>query len=101
MSKDYMEIGSVPANEPCIGVGQDDYHRISRTECSTFKQQLLRQWQDKLIPGVGFVIKSYPHDFGTYHEVCVVYDDDNEAQTDLAVEIQNEMPEKWDSEALA
>ena len=99
--KDFMELCSVPADEPCAQVGSDDYQQMSRIECIVFKSQLLRQWMDKLIPGVGFTTKTYPHDFGSYREVCVVYDDDSEEQTELAVMIQNEIPEKWDSESLA
>jgi hypothetical protein len=97
--KDYMEIGSVPASEPCAQVGNDDYHKLSRIECRTFKEQLMRLWSEKLLPGMYFTIKTFPHDFGSYSEVCIVYDDADEAQTDMAVEIQNEMPETWDSEA--
>lgn len=99
--KDYMEIGSVPASEPCAQVGNDDYTELSRKECHVFKEQLLRIWGEKLLPGMYFTIKTFPHDFGSYREVCIVYDDNNEAQCDMAIEIQNEMPEKWDSEALA
>ena len=98
--KDYMEIGSVPASEPCTQVSKhNDYMPMMRLECRTFRDQLMRLWNEKLLPGMSFTVKTYPHDFGSYSEVTVAYDDDDEAQTDLAVEIQNEMPEKWDSEA--
>lgn len=95
-----MEIGSVPSSEPCTQVSKDnDYMPMMKLECRTYRDQLLRLWGEKLIPGMSFTVKTYPHDFGSYSEVCVAYDDDNEAQTDLAVEIQNETPLFWDSEA--
>lgn len=100
--KDYYEMGTTPSDEPCIQVTKDgDYHEAMKKECRIYKNQLDRMFSEKLLPGMYFTVKSFPHDFGTYYEVCLVYDDCKDEQAEAMIEIENNLPEKWDSEALA
>lgn len=95
---DYLSIGSVPSAEPCIQLGEPDYHRISRLECSTFAKQLQRTFGEPP-SGSYFRIKGFDHDFGRYYEVCVVYDLSDPVAEAFAYRVENEMPEEWDAAA--
>jgi hypothetical protein len=93
--RDYLSIGSSPYDEDCAQVGSCDYERRSRKELRAFKHQLQR-----LFPNAEIAIKSFPHDFGTYREVCVFFDDEDEASTDIALNVESNTPAQWDKEAL-
>ena len=97
--KDYLEIGSVPSDEPCCGVGADNYYEMSRIECQVFKKQLKRIFGEGT-ENNSIVIKSFNHDFGSYSEVCVYFNDQDEESLDYAFKIEGECPENWDDEAI-
>ncbi|GAF94626.1 unnamed protein product, partial [marine sediment metagenome] len=44
-------------------------------------------------------IKSFPHDFGTYSEVVVYFDDEIEGSQDVALEVEGNTPEAWDKQS--
>ena len=94
----YIELGSTPAEEDCAQVGWENYDTLSMIETKVYKEQLKRTF--KLIGGMSFSIKSFPHDFGSYKEVVVNYDDANEQEVDLAFEIENNQPGKWDKQSI-
>jgi len=91
---EFMELGPVPCNEECAQVGSDDFYERARKEYSAYKHQL-----ERMFPNCNFRIKSFPHDFGTYYEVCVVYDENDEKATERALEVEGNLPENWDDEA--
>lgn len=94
----FINIGSVPNGEDCAQVGADDYATRAHIECRAYKHQLTRMFGNG--PGKArLAVKGFPHDFGTYYEVCALYDEDSEAETDWAFKIESECPEKWDDEA--
>lgn len=107
---DYLTLGSTPCAEPCAQVGRDNYHDQSRIESRVYLQQLQRVVAE--ITGISmdsdeFItkyktftlrVKSFPHDFGSYKEVCAEVDD--KASTKLACELESSLPENWDAEAL-
>ena len=100
---EYIELGSVPCDEPCAQVGDDDYRERARRECRAYINQLTRMIKSagKEIPeGFRLVIKSNPHDFGTYHEIACKFQDDNEAACELAYWVDENAPSLWDGEAL-
>lgn len=45
-------------------------------------------------------VKGFSHDFGTYYEVVVDYDDEVEKTVDYAFLLEGEMPLNWDKIAL-
>jgi hypothetical protein len=99
--RDTMSLGSTPWDEDCEQVPYKDGGIKARRECRAYINQLKRQWPDWETVGVAFRISSNPHDFGTYHDVEVVWDDQGEEQIRLAYAIEGELPEKWDQEAQA
>ena len=106
----YLELGSAPYSEDCSQVGSDDYNDKSRVECKAYIQQLNRLFPS-LPEGCYFGVKSFPHDFCSYREVCIIYpsslenctcDVDGEAVCENCLKmndiyaIENELPEFWD-----
>ena len=51
--------------------------------------------------GAKLSVKSNPHDFGSYLEVICRYDLLHPDASDYAMRCESELPEHWDSEALA
>ena len=96
--KDYVSIGSTPSNEACAQVGSDGYCIKSRIECVVFANQLLRMFPDTP-EGAHVGTKSFPHDFGTYYEVVVKYEDTDESAMHYAFMLESKAPEDWDDEA--
>lgn len=100
MSRDYLTLGSTPCGEECAQVGSDNYHARMRRESRAYIKQLERMFP-ALPDGVYFTTKGFSHDFGTYHEVCVMFDDSDEAQVSAAYDVESSLPEVWDALALA
>jgi hypothetical protein len=98
MASDYLTIGSSPAEENCAQVGKDGYSEQSQKECRAFVNQLTRQFGTPP-EGARFAVKSFPHDFGSYKEVCVVYNDNIEEAIEFAYKVERESPAQWDDEA--
>jgi hypothetical protein len=70
---DHICIGPTPAAETCAQVGAADYHRKARRECVAFINQIRRELGPEP-DGARLFIKSNPHDFGSYLEVCCEYE---------------------------
>jgi hypothetical protein len=92
--RDFLNIGSTPTDEPCAQIGSPDYYERARIECRAYANQLKR-----LFPFGSFVVKSFPHDFGTYFEVVAKYDTD-EQEREAAFAAEANSPEHWDADAL-
>ena len=93
---DYIELGPVPAGEPGAQVGTDNYFARSMRECEVFRRMLERAL---LIPTglpMRYVVRSHPHDFGTYREVSVRYSSDDPAACNFAFQVESSVPDVWD-----
>jgi hypothetical protein len=100
--KDYITLGSTPTDEDCAQIGTDDYFEKSKKELRAYKSMLERLFSEKLKDsGVYLKIKIFPHDFGSYSEVCVVFDDENEKQIEIAYDMDNNIPSNWDDIAMS
>ena len=97
--RDELYLGPVPLDEDCSQVGSVGYLERSRVECRAYINQLKRQFGDPP-EGGGLRIKQCPHDFGTYHEVVAVFDDLYPDSCRWAFEIEEDLPLRWDSDAL-
>ena len=95
--RDYLEIGSVPADEQCEQLGPNYDEKKARKECRVFINQLRRIHGPEPF-GANLKVKSNPHDFGTYYEVACYYDDENEEAMNYAFNCED-IPENWDDEA--
>ena len=96
--RDYLSIGSTPSDESCAQVGSDRYSRASRYECRAFVNQLRRVFGEEP-DGAYIKVKSFPHDFGTYKEVVVEYEEGNPEALEYALKIEGDTPLEWDDEA--
>ncbi len=96
--RDYLTLGPTPAAEDCAQVGADDYERRSRREARAYIHQLERTFPRAAELGM-FGSKTFPHDFGSYREVVVRFDDENQEELDLAFQIEATTPSDWDEEA--
>jgi hypothetical protein len=92
--RQYLEIGPVPCEEECAQVGQDDYHERARPECIRFIKAI-RATVGAEPEGASLVVKSNPHDFGSYLEVAVRYDEDVPGALDYALKVEAEAPANW------
>lgn len=96
-----LNIGSTPYDEPCAQVGSINYRQLARAELVAFigqcRRALNKQFGDTLLVDVKGT--SFPHDFGTYHEVVVMYDPNNEQQVQQAFWLESADISKWDDEA--
>ena len=81
--KEYLCLGPVPAEEDCAQVGTVNYH-IRALKESTRYCNLLKQ----LYPNARIQVEKFPHDFGMYFEVVVVFDDSNEQEIAQAFEVE-------------
>ena len=89
-----LELGPVPCDEDCYQTGKDDDGLI-RKQAHIWKGQLQRTY-----PEATFVVKRFPHDFGCYYEVCVVYDPDDDKSCRDAWDIEGNCPKTWDRESI-
>lgn len=106
--RDYLTLGSSPCDEPCAQLGSPDYFRQMRIETRALINQLERihpvpQDKDPNFSNASFTpyygCKSFPHDFGSYHEVCAFYDDNHEPSVQWAYKAEELFPQTWDSQA--
>ena len=98
--KQYMEIGSSPIEEDCAQVGAEGYYQRAEKELNCYKDQLYRQFTESVEHNISFRIKWFPHDFGTYGEVCVFWNDSDEAANEYAYFIEANLPENWDEQSI-
>jgi hypothetical protein len=105
--KDYIELGSTPTDEQCAQLGKsDDYDLRAAQECAAYINQLWRILElqfaltrDSNPYQFSLVRKSNRHDFGTYYEVAVRYDDNDKHAVEVAFWLDGNTPNKWDDEA--
>ena len=106
--REYLTIGSSPYDEPCAQVGSADYRERMRLETRALINQMERihpvpKDDDPVYANASFTpyyaTKSFPHDFGSYHEVCAIYDDEHEASCKWAYQAEDLCPSEWDTEA--
>lgn len=97
--RDYLTLGTTPADEECAQVGTADYWEKTKAEARRYKAGLERYFKQQLDDPdtlVYLTLKSFPHDFGTYHELCVIYNDADEKEIEAAFEIENNLPSTWE-----
>ena len=101
--RDYLTIGTVPCNEDCTqNEPTGTYAAAQRREANLFAQQITRHYPE---PEAGYVtVKRFAHDFGGYFEACVVFDDEDEAATNWAFQVESDplgVLSQWDEQSRA
>jgi hypothetical protein len=100
--RDYLDLSPTPVNEPCAMVEPTgDYMPRMRAECRAFVHQLERAFPQAIEAGCSFRVKSNPHEFGSYLEVQVRFDDDDEAPDRVGFHDRSRAARAWDDEARA
>jgi|LauGreDrversion4_2_1035121.scaffolds.fasta_scaffold40431_7 hypothetical protein len=98
--RDQFELGTtVPHDEPCFQMGENDFSKFSKIEARALINQIIRiigNPPDR----TGLKIISCPHDFGTYYDVAVIYDDDSEESQEWMLKAESGIPCNWDKEAI-
>lgn len=97
MPRQIMNIGPVPTDESAAQVGRPDYDDQSLRQCHVFKRMLERLHPIPADGSATLVVKSFPHDCGSYREVCVRYDDNDPVATDYAFALESDTPAEWDA----
>ena len=100
MRANYLYLGPTPLEEDCAQVGQNGYRQQAEKELTAFVNQLYRQFTEAQEKNVLFKIRWEQHDFGTYGEVVVLYDEDDRDSVEYAFNTEINQPEFWDEEAL-
>ena len=95
---DEVSLGSTPSAEECAQVGTNDYHELTKMEIRAYANQIKRMFPN-MPQGVSLKIQKNPHDFGTYHELAIKFESDNEEASNFAYDIENNTPENWDEQA--
>lgn len=94
--REQLEIGSSPCEEDCAQVGSANYRTHAYREMRTFIAQLRRTFGPE--PATAHLtIRAFPHDFGTYHEVVVTWDEDDYIGQEYAYRIEANTPATWDA----
>lgn len=92
--REYISIGSTPAEESCECVGPNcDYDKM-RAECRRFIDAI-RVTLGPEPDGAQLRVKGFPHDFGTYYEVVCYYEEENETAVDYAFRCESDAPLTW------
>jgi len=93
---DYLTLGTTPYEEDCAQVGSEDYYSAAKKEASKYVALLRELFGDERDHFCVYKLKSFPHDFGTYYEVCIVFDDNDAESTQFAYFIEDMLPSRWD-----
>jgi hypothetical protein len=92
---DYIALGPTPSDEDCIQVGAEDYGPKSMRECQAWQNQLERVFPN-LPDGCSFSVKSFLHDFGSYREVVLRFDETKPNCLTCISHIDSNLPTSWD-----
>jgi len=94
--RDYLEIGSSPNGEDCVQVdSKSDYLPEMKLELKRYKKFLEDKFPIPVNVLAYFGIKWNSHDFGSYGEVVVYFDDDDEIAQEFAFYVEGNSPELW------
>ena len=96
--RDSLNLAPVPLGEGCAQLGEACYSSRARRECTAFINQLKREFGEPPA-GARFKITQNPHDFGTYLDVEIQFDDEDEAASEYAYKVEANLPEYWDDAA--
>jgi hypothetical protein len=97
--RDIFELGTtVPHEEACSQVGTENYTELGLMEARALISQLRRIHGPEPVSTSIRTIRCN-HDFGTYHDVAVQYNDDSDESVAYMLKIESGIPDTWDEEA--
>jgi hypothetical protein len=98
MAKQHISLGATPAEESCAQVGTDGYELLARNECRRYLKLLRDVYvaaHGAMHEGLNLRIASNAHDFGSYLDVIVEFDVDDESASNAALWLDNNRPAEW------
>ena len=100
--KDYLYIDTTPSNEKCTQVNDPDYSAKARAEGRRMLAQIDKHYPLPENASMGYTrIKSESHDFGSYYQIQIIFDDECESSVNWAFSIEADSLgalEYWDEE---
>lgn len=93
MSYDFIYIGSAPCGEDCAQIGQEGFAERNRDECRRYIDALVDYYGEPPLNAY-YAIKAESHEFGTYREVVVRYDEECPEACDYAFKVESGL-EHW------
>lgn len=93
MAKDWINLGTIPYDEDCAQTGVTiDHEKMNKIEC----QVLIEQLEETFPESVGMYKRNTNHhDFGTYYDVEIGFEEGNEQQMDIAFKVEENYPANW------
>lgn len=92
-----FNLGPTPSLETCAAVGSPGYDKRSQLECKVFRRMLERVLPVPEEMSARYVVRSFPHDFGEYREVCSDFDAEEPETMAFASDVESNTPENWDA----
>jgi hypothetical protein len=100
MLNEYLEFDTVPSNEPCVQINDENYRNLANLEADVIIDQIKRTFPQAMTLGFVFKKKYNNHDFGNYLNINVFYNPDI-PEHDFIYDIDRNFPESWDEVSLA
>lgn len=104
--RDFLYLGPTPHEEECAQVRDPRYGKCANLECQVFIAALIAavgpppgHRTDENAPAQ-FRVKSNPHDFGTYFEVVIKFNSQDEAAVAYAQRVEDRLA-RWDDAGFA
>lgn len=102
MSRETLNIGSCPVDEPCVEVSREvAYRNAMRQECRLFRAAMQRRHGLAEDRGVTLALSERPHDFGPYIDMDAVYDEHNDDAAAYASLLEGECLQTWAEAGLS
>jgi hypothetical protein len=92
---DQLDIGCSPYEEDCVQVGTENYLERAKEECTRYISLLRELFGDEKEHNCSYKITHNPHDFGTYLDVAIRYDENDEESIAFAFFIEENSPARW------
>jgi hypothetical protein len=93
--RDYLMLGPTPYEEPCCQVGKSSSKMMmleTMAFCRQLKDLLAKQFTEVKVE---VKPKREEHEFGSYYQAAVYYEEDDKEAVDQAFWLENNTPENW------
>ena len=89
--KDYLLIDTTPWEETCTQIGDPDYYGKARAEGRRMIAQIDKHYPLPENASMGYTtLKSESHEYGSYYQIKIIYDDECELSTNWAYSIEGD-----------
>jgi hypothetical protein len=96
--RDYLDLDTTPADEDSAQLGAEGYRDKAHAEYLRMVELLTRKF-GHLPMGASYQFKGCPHDFGTYYQLRLHYDEDFKESVEFAYAVEDNWPKTWEDDA--